>query len=403
MSKSNCCCSEKPEGTFSKPLTDEKKEAPELLSTAEETFQMEMAHKLTASAAAQWELHKEIINATIEEGWDNQNHSWGRERQAFWRYPLAFSSYAIPSLIMIDPSKYDEGVDCLRKSILLMKDIGIWDDWTRLEFGKDPVTTMNVMYKGHLNLMYGLYTLISGDDQFEQEFHSMTKILTSEYEYNSRNRGFWLIECEPDQCFTPCNSTALMSLKLYDILYGTNYGDQFVEPAIEFIKKKVTDHETGMTFIRYHPSHDYAEAILTGDMWTLGMYHALDPQHFERAYESCKREFICDIRGGKSCYLRAAKDSEGVSTDHEQQMWGFYVPFGAKEYNDPELWEKSNRYFRELYETKICDGKIKFHYGTMSDETIVSCYLFLGDVHLGWQKILDCNWTGLRNQKAGRR
>ena len=356
-------------------------------------------HKLTASAAAQWEFHKEVIDAAIEGGWDNKLHPWGRERQAFWRYPLAFSSYGLASLAMIDNSKLHDVVDCMRKSILLMKDIGIWDDWLRLEFGKDPVTTMNVMFKGHLNLMYALYTLMSGDDQFEEEFHKMTEIITSEYEKNSRERGFWMIECEPDQCFTPCNSTALMSLKIYDILYGTDYENQFVKPAVDFIKRRVTDPESGMPFIRYHPSHDYAEAVITGDMWTIAMYHALDTEHFEWAFDSYKKLFVQDIRNGKSCYLRAAKDSDGISTDHEQQLCIFYMPFGAKEYNDPQLWEKIGRYFRELYETDIQDGKLTFNYGTDADITTASCYLFLGDVHLGWQKILDYDWKGLRGQQ----
>lgn len=403
MEKTDCCCccsSKEPEISVKKDMIEGNDEvkAPDLISSGEETFEMGNTHRLTESAAANWELHREIIDETIKGGWDNKVHNWGRERQAFWRYPLAFSSYAIPSLIMIDNSKFNEAVDCLRKSVMLMKEVGIWEDWTRLEYGKDPVTTMNVMYKGHLNLMYALYTLISGDDQFEEELHVMTKILTSEYKKNAVERGFALIECEPDQVFPPCNSIALMSLLIYDILYGTDFGEEIVKPAVDFIKEKVSDRETGMPFFRYHPSHDYAEAVLIGDMWTLGMSRSFDNAHFERAYANIKKEFIQDIRGGKSCYLRAARGFDGVSTDHEQQMWGFYTPFAAKEYGDPELWEKINRYFRELYETEICEGKIKFNYGEKCEETIVSCYLFLGDVHQGWQNILNYDWKKLQSQ-----
>lgn len=43
-------------------------------------------------------------------------------------------------------------------------------EWTRLKFGKDPVIEKNIMYKGHLNLVYGLYRLISGSYEFDEEY-----------------------------------------------------------------------------------------------------------------------------------------------------------------------------------------------------------------------------------------
>ena len=399
MEKKECCCS-CGNGAVSQAIKDTEavmvyqadKEAASLLSCGKETFEMGQTHRLTGSAAANWELHKEIINAAIEGGWNNTVHPWANDRKDFWRYPLAFSSYGIPSLIMIDNNKYEEGINCLRKSILLFKDIGIWDEWVRCGFGKEPITSKNVMYKGHLNLLYSLYELMTGDDQFEAEFQSLMEVIASEYENNSRNRGFCMIECEPDQCFVPCNSMALMSMLIYDIIYGTDYKEKYVKPAIEFIKRKVTDPETKMPFIRYHPSHDYSEAVITGDGWTLGMCHIMEPEHFEEAFNSYKREFFCDIRKGQACYLKASRDSLGVSTDYEQQTWGYYVPFAAKEYGALELWEKTNRYFRELYGTEIEDGKLKFTAGTKGDETLISCYLFLGDVHQGWQNILEYDW-----------
>ena len=44
----------------------------ELLSTGKETFAMYENHKLTESALAMWNLHKEVIDATLDGGWDNQ-------------------------------------------------------------------------------------------------------------------------------------------------------------------------------------------------------------------------------------------------------------------------------------------------------------------------------------------
>ena len=67
----------------------------ELLSTGKETFAMYENHKLTESALAMWNLHKEVIDATLDGGWDNQRHPWCREMQDFWRYGLAFCDYGM--------------------------------------------------------------------------------------------------------------------------------------------------------------------------------------------------------------------------------------------------------------------------------------------------------------------
>ena len=152
---------------------------PELFSSGEETMRMVYTHQLTKEADAIWKLHKEVLDFTLESGWDNEIHPWSRSMQNFWKYPLAFSTYAIPSVAVIDPERYQEVCDYLRKSLLLYKDTPVWDGWKRQGYG-DPITHANIMYKGHLNLIYGLYQLVSGSDEFEAEYKQLTKIIIDE-------------------------------------------------------------------------------------------------------------------------------------------------------------------------------------------------------------------------------
>lgn len=397
-----CCCdmgASAIDKLSQKPVPEHfKTEDALLISSGEETFAMLGQHRLTQAAQGFWNLFKEIVDTTLSSGWNNQIHPWSPSLQDFWRYPLAFASYGIPSLIMVDPSLYDEGVEYLKKAIILMKDTPIWDEWTRLGFGSDPVSRANIMYKGHLNLMYGLYQLVSGSKEFEQSYREITDFITDEYSYNARELGYYGIECEPDQWFPQCNSMGMMSMRVRDAIYGTHLDDQYAKPIAQFIYDRVSDPATGLMFAKYHPSHDQAEAYITGfcNSWALTMMHIYNPPLYEKALGIYKQGFVQEIMGGKAAYLKEYSYSEEPSTGVEESMGVFYAPGLAKEYGDIDLWEKVNRYFASLYGIVLQDDVIRFTKATPEDETFVSNYLFWGTVHQGWDQILHFDWPGLR-------
>ena len=56
-----------------------------------------------------------------------------------------------------------------------MKSKKVWGDWTEYGMGDDPISKGNIMYKGHLNLMYGLYQLMSGNEEYSEEYTWLTE------------------------------------------------------------------------------------------------------------------------------------------------------------------------------------------------------------------------------------
>lgn len=374
-------------------------DTPELINTAEDIFDMENLHKLVDSTRGLWELHKEVIDATIQGGWDNDRHRWARSLQSFWKYPLAFSTYAIPSLIMIEPGLYEEAADYMKKSILLMKDTPVWDDYTRNAFAGDPVSYKNIMYKGHLNLMYGLYQMVTGNREFEEEYQNLTNIIVEEYDKNAVcDTPYWGVECEPDQYFPQCNSMGMMSMKVHDIVFGTNYEEKYSKKILQFIKEKLTDKDTGLIFAKYHASHDQAEAYITGfcNSWALVMLHRYDKKFYESAFEIFKKNFVKETHNGKAAYLKEYSYFDEPSTGLEESMGVFYSTALAKEYRDPELWNKISRYFIITYGMKMEDGTMRFKDAKMEDETFVQNYVFWGEVHQGWENILNYDWKAVR-------
>ena len=98
---------------------------------------------------------------------------------------------------MIDPSMKDEICEYARKTVLLMKDTPIWDEWVRFGFNDNPITKDNIMYKGHLHFTYGVYELLSGSREFEEEYQFLTDIMVREYEANSIcETPYWGIQQE---------------------------------------------------------------------------------------------------------------------------------------------------------------------------------------------------------------
>ncbi len=398
------CCSSTGDENFLKLLDEESRNlildsstAPELISSGKEVFGAYKKQKLSTWARGLWELHKDVINKTIAGGWGNDEHPWDRDLQDFWKYPIAFSSYGIPSLIMTEPETYEEACDIFRKQIQLMKDAGAYDEWTRLEFGKDPVTTKNVMYKGHLMLMYGLYQLISGSTEFEEEYHNLSNIILTEAKRNARDYNFWGIECEPDQYFPPCNSIALLAEKVYDLNFGTDYTETVAKPTAEFIRKKLVDPETGFTLYRYHPIHDYAEPYITCDQaWTLSTFNYFSKEQCAKGFESTKREFYADLKGGTECYMKANRKTLGASTDYEQSTFTLYGPLLAREHKDIEFYEKVTRFFNDMYGAVLEDGVVHFKEAAPTIETHAEGYYFLGAVHLGFEEIFSYDWKAFR-------
>jgi hypothetical protein len=102
----------------------------------------------------------------------------------FWRYGIAFTSYGMPSLMLIDPDNADRTKYIMGIMIKKMKSKKVWKDWIETGFGTDPITYQNIMYKGHLNLMYGLYQLTTGDRRFDREYTWLTRVIVKEIRKN---------------------------------------------------------------------------------------------------------------------------------------------------------------------------------------------------------------------------
>lgn len=176
---------------------------------------------------------------------------------AGYRYQLAFLSYSLCSVVQAEPALRNEGRELFTHLVEKMECPKALAYWKRDGYPGDGLKRGNIMYRGHLNLMYGLAHDRFGETRFDEKFHALSRELMDEI--GSEHP----VCCEPDILFIQCNSVAVLSLWLHDRAFGTSYaaaGKRLLTWAREHMPL------TGTTLVRdgYRPSTGKSSAQRTG-------------------------------------------------------------------------------------------------------------------------------------------
>ena len=247
-----------------------------------------------------------------------------------WKYGLAFTAYGLTAMTYIEPGQRAAVSSYLDKLILKMKQKVIWEDWIKNGYGDDPVAEHNIMYKGHLNLMYGLYALVSSDRKWEADFTWLTNNISAEIDASP----YCGVTCEPDDYFVQCNSIGIYSLLMYDRLYGTDHSKQ-MKSWLNWVKANLIVQPYGVLSKVYHPSKNEVDPEVSGygNGWTLAFVHAFDPAFSESLYPAYKQAFIQEQFG----FYAFASEKPGGKPD---LMATVFALLAAKEMGDQPLFDK---------------------------------------------------------------
>ena len=325
----------------------------------------------------------ELMNITGDEfiGWDTSEH-------LRWRYGIAFSSYAMPSIAMISQEHADRAKHAMYLMIKKMKSPKVWGDWISYGMGDDPISEGNVMYKGHLNLMYGLYQLMTGNEEFSREFTWLTSRIIDEmrrHHIEGKHEG---ADCEPGRYFAQCNSISLLSLKIYDKLYGTNYSDVEASWTINFIKQKMTDQNNGFYLKMYNTKHQFCNPQLSGytNAWTMTFLRVYEQKYNEDLYSVWKENFTQEL--GPFAYVKEDLEAGASPLAHLTGL------LAAKEFEDISLFRKlRNSIDRKLYQK---DDLNHYLYSNINNP-IYNGPILWTKVHVGWKKVLEHDWGYTKN------
>lgn len=309
---------------------------------------------------------------------------WNTEYQAFWKYAISFAAYGMPSAMLIDPDNADQYRVAMDNMIWKMKSKKVWRDFTDWGFGSDPITVQNIMYKGHLNLMYGLFQLSTGDLRYSREYTWLTQQIVKEM--NLHHQGFYEGNtCEPNAWFVECNVIGMLSLHIYDKLYGTQYTKNQVQWSVDFIMERMRDKDTGLFYRNYVPNHDVVRTQIKGytNAWVLSFMNVFEPDEMKKSYPSFKEHLT--LQYGPYAAARLA-------INHQQdQIAQIFALWAAKEFNDVEL-------FGKLRNAADKFGKLDFDKTTGGlvyageNNTIINGVILGSKLHLGWSTLLNHDW-----------
>ncbi len=311
---------------------------------------------------------------------------WDSKMGGFWRYAIAFANYGMPSLMLIDPAKTDRTKYLMGIMITKMKSKKVWKDWVETGYGDDPITRQNIMYKGHLNLMYGLYQLTTGDTRFAREYTWLTDTLVKEIRENHAANRYEGVNCEPDRWFVQCNSIGLMSLLVYDKLYGTDYANNEVKWVLDFIHGRMIDPETGLYYSQYHPINDFVEEDLSGytNGWSIVFLRPLDPEYNEKLYPEWKKTFV--VEKGPYAFV---SETPGGAPSGMATMFGLWA---AKEYGDEELFTKLRNAVDKGGRLNEIPELGVMMYTNKIDNALFNGPVLAAKLHVGLTAILDHDW-----------
>ena len=301
--------------------------------------------RTTVLAAGKW--GKDDL---VHRSWDNFT---GSPIDNYYRYDLTFSTFAVALMAAQTPAWREVYTDILDVTLQRFMEYWTFFDWVqnrgedpnRLnypdwwyevlmpkgfkgrydspgwasnglaphEYDPDPVRAnghCNVMYKGYLSVIAGLYAYISGDDKYDQSFKiTYDDSMSFEYDATRLNeliaRQFYAtasgLSCEVTKAFGWCNNIAGMGLKLHDLTHGTQHAEAYYDFAAWFRKNYVVGGEgTGPieSFALYHDmthnitmngtehqfAHNYMGTSFNGA--------ALVPELYERLYQGGMQQFF---------------------------------------------------------------------------------------------------------------
>lgn len=265
---------------------------------------------------------------------------YGEFPVAAHKYSIAFTSYALANVAIIEPSRRPQVARWLDNLIQKMAYITVWEDWRTEGWGDNPMQS-NVMWKGHLNLMMALHILVSGDDKYEGCFHKLSKSIAGEM----TGTEYAGAACEMINYYFQCNTVSMLSLRLHDVIYGTQYEalqakwldwaqTNMVVTAADLDRHHLSRDNLGLFYAVHHPLSKTSEKRMSGytNAWAVTFLNFFDPQRSRQAYDSYKATFV--KRFWRFAYSEEVpgRGIDGLAT--------LFALFAAKEFDDRDLFEQ---------------------------------------------------------------
>ena len=196
------------------------------------------------------------------------------------------------------------------------------------------------------------------------------------------------VTCEPNAWFVECNAIGMMSLHIYDLLYGTSFTDNEVQWSVDFIMNRMRDPDTGLFYRAYLPNHDLVKEQIGGysNAWILSFLTPFLAEQMSEIYPSFKQHLVEEFGPYAGVLLQVDGNPDQVA-----QIFGLWA---AKEHNDQELFAKLRNAvdkFGRLGEEPESGGMAYDD----PNSVLINGVILSSKLHLGWDAVLNHPWPSL--------
>jgi len=230
-----------------------------------------------------------------------QNPEWELISSTFFGYSLA-------NIALKHPSARDRALRCMD----LIIDRTLKKPWQTFllpygherPFVRKPAASL--MVDGEVSLLIGLRRLVRDepDDRHRDRHRSLVKRCVQAMEAGP---VLWA-ESYPDECWLFCHGLALASVKVFDVLEGTDHSDLFRRWE-RTARKRLLDKNTGILFSAVTRSGEMVQPPEGSSIW-IGIYglKLVAPTFAREQYELAKRR----MTGKLACFRYGREWATGV-------------------------------------------------------------------------------------------
>jgi hypothetical protein len=259
-------------------------------------------------------------------------------RDGGYRYQLAFLAYGLCSVVEGTPGLRPEGARLFERLLEKMEHPTTLAYWRALGYEGDGVSRKNIMYRGHLNLMYALARDRFAIRRFDEKFHALSRALHDEMTGAP-------ICCEPDQLFLQCNAVTVLSLWLHDRSFATTYAAAGAG-MLAWAREHMAIEGTRLFRDDYRPSTGTSTLDMTGyaNAWVIAFLGPVPGYSADAAamYQDWRRTFALQgyVFGAAKGAPAGAAEGPLEKSAGSALLATTFGALAAREMNDRALWRK---------------------------------------------------------------
>jgi hypothetical protein len=270
--------------------------AVEATCIAKNTFQLDHQASMKYAVTESDERQAFYLKAPLDDAMDDftgLDHLDAIIRTESMFLHLAFYSYALTNMALSDERYRDFAKEYIEKAIQKSMRPRILTDFS-VYFGNplEKKNHDNVLYRGHLNLMMGAFTLISGDHKYKEMQQAMTEALSRDFLASPSHH----LQSYAGKIWPADNVVGLASIALYDYLYGENHR-HVIDQWKQWTLKNLDENGLPYSRISYRTQTPDAAARGCAIAFSIPFISMFDQEFAGELYDKFRHAFFKEILG----------------------------------------------------------------------------------------------------------